>query len=398
MRLISKRALRPPPLQLVAGTGADMLVLSMRRVAGLVGNCFQYEFEDVLVQTIGADRVEPLDLERVELERRAYRALRSVTGSAPLALRLTPRTGGLRLDKTYDMFLAVFNHAHEVFAVNAIRNWRQRCRYAACVVSEAFEANLPGYLMESLAAFDRIYVCSNPVESIQKISGRPTSYLSLAVDVPTFCPYPDPPARSIDVLGIGRRSDVTHAALMAAARTKDFFYYYDTVRTTAGVVDPGRQITFSVIDSAQHRFKLASLLKRSRYYLASRARSNEAWAADDEISGRFYEGAAAGAIMIGDPPRGGRYLGLFDWPEVVVSAPWDDPDIVERIAELEKDKERRERIRRGNITNALLRHDWAYRARTILEDARMPIPAALLAREARLRELADMARSAPIEA
>lgn len=387
-----------PPARLVSGQRGDILVLSMRRVADLVGYSFQYEFEDVIAATTGADRVEPTQLELVEFERRVYKALRKVVPSAPLSLRLTPRLGGFRLDKTYDLFLPIFNHAYEVFAVNAIPNWRKRCRYAACVVSEAVESELPDYLLESLASFDRIYLCSNPVASVQRISGRPCSYLPLAADALGFCPLPNPPARSVDVLGIGRRSAVTHSALMAMAREQGLLYYYDTIRMTSGVTDAGRQVTFSVMDPAEHRFKLASLLKRSRYFLASRAWANDAKAQDDELSGRFFEGAAAGAVMIGDPPRTGKFLTLFDWPDAVVSAPFDDPNIAELIRRLEADPERTRRIRRDNIVNALLRHDWAYRLRTILDDAGIPLPQALLDREARLRELADIARTAPLAA
>src|SRR5262249_14922673 len=154
------------------------------------------------------------------------------------------------------------------------------------------------------------------------------------VDALGFCPLPNPPARSIDVLGIGRRSAVTHAALLARARERGIFYYYDTIRMTSGVSHAGQQVTFSVMDPAEHRFKLASLLKLSRYFLASRARANEPVAEQDELSGRFFEGAAAGAVMIGVRPRTGKFLTQFDWPEAVVDAPWDDPDVgalIERL-------------------------------------------------------------------
>ena len=44
--------------------------------------------------------------------------------------------------------------------------------------------------------------------------------------------------------------------------------------------------------------QVSSLLRRSRYYIANRSRINEPEYTKgfDEISGRFYEGAAAGAV------------------------------------------------------------------------------------------------------
>jgi glycosyl transferase family 1 len=118
----------------------------------------------------------------------------------------------------------------------------------------------------------------------------------------------------------------------------------------------------------------------------------------DELSGRFFEGAAAGAVMIGVRPRAGRFLTQFDWPDAVVDAPWDDPDVGALIERLDADPERLARIRRDGIVNSLLRHDWAYRLRTILADAGIAAPPALVAREARLRELAELARTAPLDA
>lgn len=384
-----------PPAELVPGDRGDILLLSMRRVRSLVGYGFQYEFEDVVRDLTGADRADVTQLGVLELERKIYKALTFLSPSASLALRCTPRLEGLHLDRTYDLFLPVFNHVYEVFAVNAIPAWRKRCRHAACVISEAVESDLPGYLLESLAEFDHIYLCSNPVESVQRIAGVPCTYLSLAVDVLTFCPFPEPPPRTIDVLGIGRRSDVTHSALMDLARRGDLFYYYDTIQAP-GLDGSSRMVTFSVIDPAEHRFKLASLLKRSRYYLASRARADEFSEEYDELSGRFFEGAAAGAIMVGEAPKTGKFLSLFDWPDSVVEARFDEPNIGSILADLDRDPERRTRIRRDNMVNALRRHDWAYRLRTILERAGMPLPSALLAREARLGELAELVGEAPL--
>ncbi|HWA75708.1 MAG TPA: glycosyltransferase [Polyangiaceae bacterium] len=397
MREILKQIVGAPAIELVPGASGDILLLSMRRVAALAANCMQYEFEDIIVDTSGADRAEPTRLELSEFERRVYKALHKATVPPQVAKLATTQLGGLRLNKTYDLFLPVFNDPYELFALSQIPNWRKHCRYAACLITEAWEAMLPKYLLETLSEFDHIYLSSNPTESVSKITGRPCSYLPLGIDALGFCPYPNPPARAIDVLGIGRRSPETHAALLALARERGFFYYFDTIRMTSGVADAGRQLTFSVLNSAEHRFKLASMLKRSRFFMASRARANEWQSAHlDEMSGRFFEGAAAGAIMIGEPPRSGKYLELFDWPDAVVRTPFDAPHIGETIAELEADPERCVRIRRNNMVNALLRHDCAHRYHQILNDAGIAAPPGLLSRERRLRELADIVRDANI--
>lgn len=397
-----KHALRqmfdPPPVTLVPGTRGDLLTFSMRRVADLVAYCGNYEFEDVIAAVSGADRVEPTRLDLTEFQRKIYKTLNLATSDPGLALRMTPKFGGMRLKTNYELFIAFFNNPYEVFALQSVPNWRECCRNAVCVINEVWEGQIPEYLLKSLANFDRIYLSSNPTESVARITGRPCHYLPLCADTVALSPFPESPTRSIDVLGIGRRSATTHAALLALARERGLFYYYDTIRATS-VVNAEKQLTFSVIDTVEHRFKLASLLKRSRYFLANRARANEPDAAvADEMSARFFEGAAAGTIMLGLPPSSGPYLSLFDWPDAVVEIPFDEPDIGSVMADLNADVDRSVRIRRTNMTQALLRHDCAHRLRVILDDAGLPSPPALLAREALLEQLADRVQNEPIAA
>jgi hypothetical protein len=68
--------------------------------------------------------------------------------------------------------------------------------------------------------------------------------------------------------------------------------------------------------------------------------------------------------------------------------PFNAPDIGDLILELDADPARTARIRRDNVSNALLRHDWGYRLRTILETLALPAPAPLVDRERKLRALA----------
>lgn len=384
VREILRQSFDTPPVRLVPGTRRDTLVFSMREVADLPAYCVTYEFEDLVVEMTGADRVGPSRLEAVEFQRRLYKAFYAVARSPALPMSLTPRLGGLRLDKDYELFVALFNSPYEVFALRSVPDWRARCRRAVCVLTEAWESDLPEYLLRSLQDFDQVYLAANPVSAVARMTGRPCSYLPLGVDTLALCPYPRPPARSIDVLGIGRRSAVTHQKLLDLACHRGLFYYYDTVRTNS-VANAALQVTFSVIEPREHRLKLANLLKRSRYYLASKARINEESAAQaDEVSSRFFEGAAAGTIMIGDPPSSGPYLELFDWPDVVIPAPFDDGEIGDRIAALDADPERCSRIRSHNMIQALRRHDWVYRLRRILEESQLPVPDAVPRREAEL--------------
>lgn len=379
--------------ELAAGT-ERVLLLSMREVAALVGYCPLYEFEDVIADLTGAEIASPVNFDGLELARRIYKAARHLTGSSRLAAAVSPRLGALRLHKNYDLFFACFNHPHELFALKAVPDWRDRCRTAVCYIGEAWIHLLPPYLLELLKDFDHVFLgVSGPTQSIASICGRPCTYLPMGVDAIRFCPHPHQPERSIDLCGIGRRSPVTHAALLERAGRENFFYFYDTVESKR-FGRFARQLTFRVKSVQEHRLLLASLLKRSRYFIANRA-----WADDsdltrgkDEIASRFYEGAAAGAVMLGDPPDTDDFRTQFDWEGAVVEMPFHAPQVASVIADLERDPERLARIRRANVVNALLRHDWSYRLRSLREAAGLAPTPRMLAREERLAALADELR------
>jgi hypothetical protein len=359
----------------------------MRRVHDLVAFCGLYELEDVVAAVTGADRVEIDDYGAIERARRVYRLARGATRSRRFAAAVAPRAGGRRLTRDYDLFFPVFNDPFEIFALAAVPDWRARCRFAACFVCEPWAHELPEYLLELLAPFDCVFIgMQHAVARVARIVGAPCCYLPLAVDVLRFAPHPRVP-RLVDVCNIGRRSAVTHAALMRLARERRIFYYHDTVRASG---DGGKQMTFHVGDSQEHRLLLASLLQRTRYYVANRARVNEPEnGAKEEISARFYEGIAAGAVLLGEAPRSAEFGRQFDWPDAVVPMPFDAPDAGEIIARLDADPARVERIRRENVRHAAMRHDWLHRLQGVFATAGLDPTDAMKARAARLRELSE---------
>ncbi len=383
-----------PRVDFAPGPDGRVFVLSMRLVSDLVGYCGLYEFEDLVVELTGAEfgRIESLD--GLDLSRQVYRVARRLTGSLKFADQARPLRGA-RLPKTqYELFLPVFNHPHELFALNAIEGWRERCRFAACYICEAWEGQLPAYLMELLQPFDHVFVgVRSTVPAVAKLTGRPTTYLPMGVDALRFLPHFDGSGRAIDVCGIGRRSPVTHQALLEWALENDRFYYYDTIQS-GFVRGFTRHLTFRVSNAREHRILLSNLLKRSRYFVANRA-----WAdkpdhtqGKEEIAARFYEGAAAGALMIGEPPDSEDFRAQFSWPDAVLPIPFHAPEVARVIRELDADPARTARIRRDSVAHALLTHDWVHRLRTVLEIAGVQPSETMLARERRLVALADEVR------
>jgi len=81
-----------------------------------------------------------------------------------------------------------------------------------------------------------------------------------------------------------------------------------------------KQRTFRVDSPHEHCGMLATVLKHSCYYIVNRSYINqpEFTSGRDEISARFYEGAAAATVMIGEAPRTEEFKRQFDWPDAVI--------------------------------------------------------------------------------
>jgi Glycosyl transferases group 1 len=347
---------------------AKVLLLSERRIADLVAFCVGYEFEDTFATVADAQRVDATDLSGLEFSRRAYKVARLASGSPSLARRLAPYPRSkVVLENDFELFFPVFSHTFELYSLATIPNWRQRCRKAACYITEVWSDMLPPYLLELLSAFDHIFLGSHhSVQDVARVTGRPCTYLPLAVDVLRFTPASLDQPRPIDVCNIGRRSPVTHQALLEEAERQRSFYYYDTVAASGAEL---KHRTFRVDSPHEHRRMLATLLKNSCYYIANRSYVNkpEFTEGREEISARFYEGAAAGTVMIGEAPRVEEFKRQFDWPDAVIHVPFDSPDIGRILADLDGDPERLQAIRRNSAREAALRHDWLHRIQVVFD-------------------------------
>jgi len=101
------------------------------------------------------------------------------------------------------------------------------------------------------------------------------------------------------------------------------------------------------------------------------------------------KGAAAGAVMIGEAPRTRAFEQQFDWPDAVIELPFGSDSIDALMNELDEQPDRQNEIRRSNVVQALMRHDWAYRWETVLKVAGLEPMPALLERKERLGKLAQ---------
>ncbi len=307
-----------------------------------------------------------------------------------LALRLgerfkTPINPGVepvKLTRDYDLFFTVCEKASELLHVQAVKGWRDRCKTSFCLLTEFWVKDMAEHksCLEVLRQFDHVLFMFNTNEPFRKYLRGTGRYMPAGIDALRFCPYPNPPARSIDVLSIGRRSEKTHQALLRLAAEEGIFYVHDTI--------DGLQ----AYDIAQHRRMMADMLKRTRYFLVNPGKIDklEETGGQVEFGYRYFEGAAPGTIMVGEIPQNQEFGKIFHWNDAVIEMPFDSENIGDIMQQLDRQPERQADIRRTNMTEVLLHHDWVYRWETVLQIAGLqPLPA-LARRKEELSRLAAL--------
>jgi Glycosyl transferases group 1 len=341
-------------------TSARVLVASHRSIYPDVSWASGYEFEDVICEV---DSAELLAFEYQPLlpSKWGDKLARQLKRRVGLDIRRSPTLRPKRLMRDYDLLFVHVGGVQDLEMLNSIDGWKIRCRLKACWIEELW----PDWLrytkmLEALKAFDHVFIAHAGIaDQLGALIDRPCTFLPPAVDALRFCPFPDRPARTIDFYAMGRRSGATHLALLNRATADPHFHYlYDSARW--GTFTSGH---------VQHRHLTANLAKRSRYFLAHRAKANR----PEETQGaqvfgpRFFEGVAAGAIIIGDAPNCSKFRDCFDWPDAIFHLPFGSDQVCTLLDQLDQDPERLSTARRLNATNALLRHDWTHRWCNVLK-------------------------------
>lgn len=93
--------------------------------------------------------------------------------------------------------------------------------------------------------------------------------------------------------------------------------------------------------------------------------------------------------MIGSAPNIDIFKDYFDWEHTVIPMKFDEPNIQEFIAELDKQPKFLNSISQNNTRNSLLKHDWLYRWQQVMQRLELTPNPKAINREARLKELAN---------
>lgn len=366
---------------------ARICLLTARQFSRTAFQCGFLEAQDVLHECGEVDLVclepEPSFKRRHQwLRRLMYRDV-----SRKLAF-VNPGLKRVQLTKQYDVLIVMCPTYWDFLHVNAVDGWKDHCATSVLWMDELWASLLPQYKywLPSLKRFDHVFVGMNgTVAALSDALGQRCAYVPGGVDAVRFSPYPQQPERVIDAYSVGRRWDGVHQALLKRAAAQNSFYLYDTLQNGESQA-PNHQ---------DHRSLYASTAKRSRFFTVApgKAGVHEETRGQVEVGFRYFEGSAAGTIMIGQAPDCEHFRDMFDWPDAVVPVDSDGSNLDNVLTDLKAQPRRMDEISRRNAEGALLRHDWVYRWKRIFELAGVRPPQGMAMREARLKELAQHART-----
>ncbi|SDE15970.1 Glycosyl transferases group 1 [Rhodococcus tukisamuensis] len=374
-----------------------VLCVSTRDIAPVISRCLRYEFEDLIGVMDAVDVIAPADTPDPDCaDTPAQNGIRTLARlAAKLFRRLSVKLEGMvaltylrrrpsGLARNYELLFVSTQSVLDLYNLGPCAMWRSTARVSMCYIDELYAADVTGLgsLLKILKRFDHILVpLRDTVEPLASATGRPCHYLAPSTDTLQFCPYPGAPKRVIDVYAMGRsRPPETHRALLRMADAGDWYYMYDTVGNCR------------VSSHVEHRSRLRDMIKRSRFFLVTAARWHdiERTGGQQELGSRYFEGAAAGAVLVGDVPRNASFDEYFGWQDSVIPVPLNSGDVANVIAELDADPSRLERISNTNVVNSLRRHDHVHRWGQILSIADLKETKAM---ESRRRELEELAAS-----
>jgi hypothetical protein len=354
-----------------------ILIFSQRNIfTKTLFRCPHYEFEDIISQIDSAEILAP----QANLSDLRHTVATLVAYHAPIALN--PGLQRIRVKAHYDLFLAVCGGPKDLLMVNAVSNWREACNTSVCLIDELWATQIVNlrYFLRILEKFDVVMLYyRQSVKPLSERIGRKCVFLPPGVDTTLFCPYPESPKRVVDVFSIGRRSEITHRRLLRMVTDDGLFYLHDSIA--------GDQ----AIALKEHRALLATIAKRSRYFIVNPGLIDRPDIRGDqlEIGNRYFEGAASGVVMVGEHPNNEEFKRLFDWQDAVIHLPYDSSNIDTIISALDREPEKQDRIRRTNVVQALMRHDWVYRWEAMLKTVGLEPMPELVQRKERLRSLAE---------
>ncbi len=333
------------------------LVISNRNIQpSPAQNCIN-EFEDVMETALQAQLYAPFQYQDV-----------------PEAI--LPST-----NEPVTLFLVCIYSLQSVQWLKQIRHWRKRFDKVALYIFDAYEAFEPrpawrdriSSFHRTINQIDHIFIgLRGGIDSYTNRFKPPVTFVPLAADVLQFGSCSG--SRCITVNGYGRQQASRELALSQSFNTAGSGrLFYHTSHTEFG----------RIRDYRAHRRLFWQLLASSQILLAEDPLVANKPAGKTPfpfsfVGQRWFEGLAAGCVIVGSRPSCSEASHLLDWEDATITPPADEAEFIPFLDTLLADHQRMQSIRLRNHMEALSRHDWRHRLHTMLDILEHSLPESLL--------------------
>lgn len=336
-------------------------IVSLRNVFSERFRGHGYEFEDAIM---ALDKAHLSLLAPTKPGSKLLKDLRRATREYVPSLykRLGPGYDIQNFTQNSDLLFVYFCTPGDMLIMDSIPDWKNRSGTSVCWVQElwlrAMEKNEIDFRI--LNRFDNV-ICSmkQSAARLGEILDVPVTYLPWGIDAVAASPFPENPNRVIDFNNISNVSAKTHAAVKRMAKERGLFYLYDTA------MGPGR-----FVDHADHRDRFREYNKRTKFFFTPLAKRDLTERGGQvEFGARYIEGAAGGAILVGDRPSTSSFEEYMGWEDSVIEMPYELDNVESFFDGLNNDPVRLRKIHYRNSLECLKRHDYAYRWQDVLKIA-----------------------------
>ncbi len=261
----------------------------------------------------------------------------------------------------HEVLLAVMGQIRDLALLGAMKDWRRKSRYAICWLHELWVEEIPRLrgMLRVLEQFDLV-ICSlyHTAEKLrEELKSPDVMYLPPGVDTLGFAPVMEPSLRPIDITNLGAIADPTHQSLLEYVKRIDGFYFFDTEKGHREARSP-----------SEHRFRYSNILKRSKYFLCHFAKiKHQGPGGQLEFGLRYFEGLAAGCVVLGSRKSGPDFDTFLGWEDSVIEMPFECANASEILRSLDRQADRLREISARNVRRSLEGNDHAHRWRTIVD-------------------------------
>ena len=286
-----------------------------------------------------------------------------------------------------DLFVACLSINDVIGLFGRANGWHRPFRRVFCYVFDAWVNEYEvakSALRHRVSPYSRVIrqldhlFVSNPdsVQQYEAVYRIPVTYVPLAADVLQFGSLQ--PQRPITVNAYGRQHP-PHVEILS--RT------FNSNRSSRALHHTDHVAIGAVSSLRQHRAHFWKLLSMSCITLAYDPVAVDPGSRSfpfSFIGQRWFEGLAAGCVVVGIRPNCDEAARLLHWKDATLEAPREPEDFLEFIDGLLADGSRLARIRVSNHRQMLLEHDWGYRVAGMLAVVGVDAPPAWANRRARL--------------